>query len=76
MTVLAWINEQTNICENTTLDDRPASEIIIPGYLILDLEAIGSGGIGDIWDGTKLIKTESQVTPSDQQPATSGTQEL
>lgn len=76
MTVLAWINEQTNICENTTLDDRPASEITIPGYLIIDLEAVGGGGIGDAWDGTKLVKPEPEVVPSDQQPVTSGTQEL
>lgn len=59
MTILAWINEQTNICENTTLDDRPATEIHIKGYLILDLEAIGGGGIGDVWDGIKLNKLES-----------------
>lgn len=75
MTTLAWINEQTNICENTSLDDRPASDIAIPGYIILDLaqtqaakwewngtewvvvdENIGEGGIGDTWDGTKLIE--------------------
>jgi hypothetical protein len=56
MTTLAWINTQTNVCENTTLDDRPASEIQIEGYLILDLDAIGGGGIGDTWDGKKLSK--------------------
>lgn len=56
MTILAWINEQTNICDNTSLDDRPVSEIHIDGYLILDLEAIGGGGIGDVWDGEKLVK--------------------
>lgn len=38
MTVLAWINEQTNVCENTSLDDRFASEIKVDGYLMLDLE--------------------------------------
>lgn len=74
MTVLAWINEQTNICENTTLDDRAASEITVSGYLILDLDAIGGGGIGDIWDGEKLIKPVPIV--SENQPITSGTQEL
>lgn len=74
MTVLAWINEQTNVCDNTTLDPRPASEIQIPGYLILDLEAIGGGGIGDIWDGTKLVKPTP--TPAPDQPITSGTQEI
>jgi hypothetical protein len=56
MTTLAWINTKTNVCENTTLDDRPASEIQIDGYLILDLETIGGGGIGDTWDGQKLSK--------------------
>lgn len=59
MTILAWINEQTNVCDNTTLDDRPASDFHIDGYLILDLEAIGGGGVGDIWDGVKLNKLES-----------------
>lgn len=38
MTVLAWINNQTMVCENTSLDPRPASEIHIDGYLMLDLE--------------------------------------
>lgn len=56
MTILAWINTQTNVCDNTTLDDRPVSEIQIEGYLILDLDAIGGGGVGDIWDGEKLSK--------------------
>lgn len=58
MTILAWINKETNVCENTTVDDRPASEIHIDGYLILDLEAIGGGGIGDTWDGTQLIQLQ------------------
>lgn len=61
MTILAWINKETNVCENTTVDDRPASKIKIDGYLILDLEAIGGGGIGDTWNGTCLIKPESIV---------------
>lgn len=64
MTILAWINEQTNICDNTTLDDRPASEIHIDGYLILDLEAIGGGGIGDTWDGEKLNKPVPPIEES------------
>lgn len=94
MTILAWINEQTNICENTSLDDRPASEISIPGYLMLDLEqtpsatwqwdgtkwvmvteSIGEGGVGDTWDGTKLIEPKPTELPADQ-PTSSGTQEL
>lgn len=74
MTILAWINPQTNICENTTVDDRPASEIQIEGYLILDLEAIGGGGIGHIWDGTKLSSPPVQAAAD--QPQASGAQEL
>ena len=38
MTKLALINNNTNICENVTLDNRPANEINIEGYTILDLE--------------------------------------
>lgn len=95
MTVLAWINEQTMICENTSLDPRPADEVHVDGYLMLDLEQtpsaewvwnedlqdwelidepIGQGGIGDVWDGIKLI-TPKQKLPTDQ-PTTSGTQTL
>jgi hypothetical protein len=37
MTTLALVNIETNICENVTLDDRPASEIQVPGFLVLDL---------------------------------------
>lgn len=64
MTTLAWINTQTNVCDNTTLDDRPASEFQIEGYLILDLDAIGGGGIGDTWDGQKLSKPSAVDQPS------------
>lgn len=71
MTILAWINEKTNVCDLCSLDPRPASEFQIPGYLILDLEAIGGGGIGDIWDGTKLVRPEPQP-----QPTSSGTQDV
>lgn len=53
MTILAWINEQTNICENTSLDDRPASEIQIPGYIMLDLEQAPSAKW--IWDGSDWV---------------------
>lgn len=74
MTTLAWINTSNNTCENTTLDDRPASEITIPGYMIVDLDAIGGGGIGDVWDGEKLVKPAPVV--QEDQPTTSGTQEL
>ena len=37
MTQLALINNITNICENVTSDNRPANEIIIEGYTVLDL---------------------------------------
>jgi hypothetical protein len=75
MTMLAWINEQTMVCENVSLDDRPTPEIKVSGYLILDLNAIGGGGIGCTWDGEKLTPPpEAQNETS--QPETSGTQEL
>lgn len=38
MTTLALINEQTLICENITLDPRPAEEISVPGYIVIDQE--------------------------------------
>jgi hypothetical protein len=75
MTTIAWINEQTMICENISLDPRPASEIVISGYLLLDLDAIGGGGIGHTWDGEKLTPP-SEVQNEASQPETSGTQEL
>lgn len=50
MTILAWINNQTNICENTSYDIRPASEIQIEGYTIIDLDQTES--VGWEWDAT------------------------
>jgi len=38
MTILALINNQTKICENVSSDTRPANEINIQGYTVLDLE--------------------------------------
>ena len=38
MTKLAIINNITNICENVTSDNRPANQINIEGYTVLDLE--------------------------------------
>ena len=38
MTQLALINNITNICENVTSDNRPANEINIEGYTVIDLE--------------------------------------
>ena len=52
---LALINIVTNICENISLDDRPAEDITLDGFLVLDWEEIGGGRIGDIWDGEKLV---------------------
>lgn len=72
MTIIAWINQQTNVCENTSLDDRPASKIQVDGYLMLDLEKIGGGGIGDVWDGTKLTKPPVP----ENQPIASNVQDL
>ena len=42
MTQLALINNITNICENVTSDNRPANEIIIEGYTVLDLSNTSS----------------------------------
>jgi hypothetical protein len=38
MTILALINNITNVCENVTSDNRPANEIIIEGYTVIDLD--------------------------------------
>lgn len=94
MTTLAWINNQTNICDNVSTDPRPASEIQINGYTIIDLnqtpsvgwewngtewvmfdEGLGQGGIGDIYENGKLIEPKPADPPQDQ-PTTSGTQEI
>lgn len=41
MTYLAIINTNTMICENVTVDDRPADQITLPGpYLVLDLSIV------------------------------------
>lgn len=37
MTQLALINQTTMVCENVTEDDRPASEVFVEGYIVLDL---------------------------------------
>jgi hypothetical protein len=64
MTKLALVNAQTNIVENISMDDRPASEIAIPGYIVLDLDAVGGGSIGSVWNGTALVQTQSVVVPA------------
>lgn len=39
MTILAIINKDTNLVENTSVDDRPINEIIMPDpYFVIDLE--------------------------------------
>ena len=38
MTRLAIINNITSICENVSSDTRPANEINIEGYTVLDLD--------------------------------------
>ena len=38
MTTLALINNQTNICDNVSIDNREANVINIEGYTILDLD--------------------------------------
>jgi hypothetical protein len=63
MTRLALINPNTNIVENVTLDDRPMFEIDIPGYIIVDIDEVGGGGIGDTWNGTVLVKPAPPPPP-------------
>jgi len=59
MTKLALINNNTNICENVTIDDRAANEINIEGYTILDLD--NTSVINYVWneDLTNLDEIES-----------------
>lgn len=96
MTQLALINNITNICENVTSDNRPANEINIQGYTVLDLdytsvinwnwneslnnyeefESIGNGGIGFIYTNGKLVALKPTEITQNQQPTTSGTEEI
>lgn len=55
MPTIAHINVNTNICENVTIDNRPASEIQIDGYILVDLNG-SEAGIGYVWDEEKLVK--------------------
>lgn len=52
MTTLAWIDQQTKICTNVSYDIRPVSEIVIPGYQILDLDQTPTAG----WDWDDATK--------------------
>jgi hypothetical protein len=54
MTTLLLINETTLICENVSMDDRPASEIKLPGYLVLDLDKTEC--FSWKWNGTEWVK--------------------
>lgn len=43
MTTVLWINKKTNIVDNTSLDDRPISEITLPDtHFALDLSSTRS----------------------------------
>ena len=57
MTILALINNQTNICENVSLDTRPVNEITIAGYTVLDLEQISV----ITWDWNEELNDYEQV---------------
>jgi len=96
MTRLAIINNITNICENVSSDTRPANEIIIEGYTVLDLdqtsvihwnwnetlndfeeiEIIGDGGIGYIYFNGKLITPKPEKPVKQEQPKTTGIEEI
>jgi hypothetical protein len=96
MTKLALINNITNICENVSSDNRPANEINIHGYTVLDLEqtpvinwnwneslndyeeveSIGNGGIGFVYTNDKLVAVKPSISVSNEQPTTTGTEEI
>jgi hypothetical protein len=96
MTKLAIINNITNICENVSSDNRPANEINIEGYTVLDLEqtpvinwnwneslndyeqveSIGNGGIGFVYTQSKLVQVKPDKPISNEQPTTSGIEEI
>jgi hypothetical protein len=57
MTNLAIINAETLICENVTVDDRPASEIQIEGYIVIDLST--TIYVSWFWDGSDFVEQES-----------------
>ena len=92
MTQLAIINNITNICENVSSDDRPANEINIQGYTVLDLEqtpVINWNWNEELNDyeqlesigngGIGFVYTDGKlvaVKKSTLQPTTSGTEEI
>lgn len=48
MTILALIDENTKFCVNITTDDRPAHEVQVAGYIVLDLET--TPAIDYVWN--------------------------
>lgn len=54
MTTFLLINESTLVCENVSTDDRPASEIKLPGYLVLDSDKTEC--FSWKWNGTEWVK--------------------
>lgn len=92
MARLGLVNQQTLICENITLDDRPVSEIQLDGYIVLDL--MQTMAYRWDWNGQEWVKREigfnqgcigflyesgSLVEPKPEdpiQPVSGGTQEI
>lgn len=52
MTTIAWINNNTSVCDNVSQDDRPVSEITVPGYTLIDLDQ--TPAVGWVWDEVAL----------------------
>jgi hypothetical protein len=53
MTTIAWINNQTNICDNVSGDIRPVSEISKEGYQLIDLDQTLT--VDWSWNGTEWV---------------------
>lgn len=59
MTNLAIINNQTNICGNVSSDPRPASEIQIEGYTVIDLSQ--TLAVNWEWNGTEWVMIDQNL---------------
>jgi hypothetical protein len=57
MTILGLVNAQTLICENVTIDERPASEVQIDGYIVIDITT--TSVITWNWNGIDWIEVDS-----------------